>query len=126
MTKVIYKIEEDTKFEYLQAVLNMELQCASKYAKIVENDTGAAIDNLQESIKSYTAARKFINEYKTHEKMASDANMSKDLQTQAQICDEMIELLPEKIRRMRQHMAQMQAAASGNASVNTSASSDTK
>ena len=57
MSKVIYALEEDVKFDYLQAVLNMELQCASKYAKLIENDTNVAIANLQESIKAYSNAR---------------------------------------------------------------------
>ena len=90
VTKVIYAIEESTKFDYLQAVLNMELQCASKYAKLVENDHDVAIENLQESIKSYSAARKFINDYKTAKKIATDADLSEELRTQANICDEMI------------------------------------
>lgn len=102
VTKVIYAIEEDSKFDYLQAVLNMELQCASKYAKLVETDNEIAIKNLQESIKSYTAARKFINDYKKAKKIAQDADMAEDLRTQANICDEMIQLLPEKINRMVQ------------------------
>ena len=104
VTKVIYAIDEDSKYDYLQAVLNMELQCASKFAKLIESDTGVAIANLQESIKSYTAARNFINAYKTCKKIASDADMKEELRTQANICDEMIQLLPEKIRRMTQVM----------------------
>ena len=43
VSKVIYKTEDDSKFEYLQAVLNMELQCASKYAKLIETDIDVAI-----------------------------------------------------------------------------------
>ena len=43
MTKVIYAMEDDTKFDYLQAVLNMELQCASKYAKLAESNIEVAI-----------------------------------------------------------------------------------
>lgn len=94
VVKVIYAIEDEAKFDYLQAALNMELQCASKYAKLVESNMDVAIQNLQESIKSYAAARNFINEYKTAKKIASDADMTEDLRTQAQICDEMVALLP--------------------------------
>jgi len=100
VTKVIYAIEDDSKFDYLQAVLNMELQSASKFAKLVENDPVVAMANLQESIKSYTAARNFINAYKSAKKISSDADLNKDLITQANICDEMIQLLPEKIKQM--------------------------
>ena len=100
VTKVIYAIEDDSKFEYLQAVLNMELQCASKFAKLVEKDPLVAMANLQESVKAYTAARNFINAYKTAKKLSSDADLNKDLISQAKICDEMIQLLPEKIKHM--------------------------
>ena len=100
VTKVIYAIEDEAKFDYLQAVLNMELQCASKYAKLVENDTEISIQNLKESIKSYTAARKFINDYKVAKKIKTDSEMKEELQTQAQICDEMIDLLPQKIEKI--------------------------
>ena len=68
----------------------------------MENDSDVAIQNLQESVKSYAAARKFINDYKVSKKVASDADMSEDLRTQANICDEMVQLLPEKISRMKQ------------------------
>lgn len=90
VTKAIYKVEEASKFDYLQVVLNMELQCASKYAKLVESDPNIAISNLQKSIESYSAARKFINDFKTFKKFGSDAELSEDLRTQANICDEMI------------------------------------
>lgn len=40
-----------------------------------------AIQNLQESIKSYSAARKFINDYKTAKSIGSDADLSEDLRT---------------------------------------------
>ena len=39
------------------------------------------MQNLQESIKSYAAARKFINDYKTNKKMASDADLTEELRT---------------------------------------------
>ena len=68
----------------------MELQCASKNAKLVEQDPDIMIANLQESIKSYKAARKFINDYKTAKSFNSDADMKEELRTQANICDEMI------------------------------------
>ena len=42
-----------------------------------------AISNLQESVKSYERARKFINEYKKVKKIASDADMKEELRTQA-------------------------------------------
>lgn len=100
VTMVIYAIEDETKYDYLQAVLNMELQCASKYAKLVEADYPTGIQNLRESIKSYTAARKFINDYKVAKKINSDSGMKEELQTQAKICDEMIDLLPQKIEKI--------------------------
>ena len=68
----------------------MELQCASKFAKLVESDPNIAISNLQKSIESYSAARKFINDFKTFKKFGSDAELSEDLRTKANICDEMI------------------------------------
>jgi len=49
VTKVIYAIDDEGKFDYLQAVLNMELQCASKYSKLMESDTAISIQNLQKS-----------------------------------------------------------------------------
>ena len=69
------------------------------------------MQNLQESIKSYAAARKFINDYKTNKKIASDADLTEELRTQAKICDEMVELLPEKISRMNQAMIQQKELA---------------
>lgn len=53
VTSVIYKIDDDGKFDYLQAVLNMELQCASKFSKLIEADPAVSIQNLQESMSSY-------------------------------------------------------------------------
>ena len=45
VTAFIYAIPADDKarFEYLQGLLNMELQCASKYAKLVETDHEVAM-----------------------------------------------------------------------------------
>ena len=104
VTSIIYKIDEEGKFDYLQAVLNMELQCASKYSKLIESDPAVTIQNLQESMSSYSKAREFINEYKTAKKIATDADMKEDLRTQAQICDEMIQLIPQKIDRINQEL----------------------
>ena len=78
----------------------MELQCASKYSKLIENDPAITIQNLRESMKSYQAARDFINEYKRVKKIASDADMKEELRTQANICDEMVQLIPQKIDRI--------------------------
>lgn len=76
VTKVIYAVDEDSKYDYLQAVLNMELQCASKYSKLLENDPEAMIKNLQLSMDSYGKARKFIDGYKRVKKLNSDADLT--------------------------------------------------
>ena len=80
----------------------MELQCASRYGKIIEPDFDKAIENLTNSRDSYKRARDFVEEYKKKKEFKSDAELDKDLQTQMHICDEMIELLPLKIDRMQQ------------------------
>eukprot|EP00353_Schmidingerella_taraikaensis_P014910 CAMPEP_0185619514 /NCGR_PEP_ID=MMETSP0436-20130131/50826_1 /TAXON_ID=626734 ORGANISM="Favella taraikaensis, Strain Fe Narragansett Bay" /NCGR_SAMPLE_ID=MMETSP0436 /ASSEMBLY_ACC=CAM_ASM_000390 /LENGTH=82 /DNA_ID=CAMNT_0028259049 /DNA_START=527 /DNA_END=772 /DNA_ORIENTATION=+ len=78
----------------------MELQCASKFSKLIEADVAVSIQNLRESLNSYSKARSFINDYKKAKKIATDADMKEDLRTQAQICDEMLQLIPQKIDRI--------------------------
>ena len=107
----VYKSEE--KFGFVQAVLNMELQCASKYAKLVEKDTMSHIENLKMAVKSYENARKFLNEYKAEKKFKTNEEMGKDLAMQYNLCDEMIQLLPEKISRLHQLEVGIQAGKSG-------------
>ena len=85
---------EENKFEYLAAIVNMELQCASRYGKIIENDWDKAIENLKNSLEAYKRARKFVEEYKAKKGLKSDKELEQSMQTQMNICDEMIDLVP--------------------------------
>ena len=86
--------ESDDKFGFVQAVLNMELQCASKYSKIVEKDPMDHIENLKNAVKAYERAQKFLDEYKEHKKFTTNEEMGKDLAVQYDLCVEMAQLLP--------------------------------
>jgi hypothetical protein len=57
----IYK--SDDKFDYLQAILNMELQSANKHSKIYEPDPVKYMVNVQASLKCYKRACDFVKEY---------------------------------------------------------------
>ena len=80
----------------------MELQSANKYTKIYTEDFDEGIENMKKSIQAYERARNYINDYKKFKKFTSDEQMGEDLCTQANICDEMIKLMPEKIMRLTQ------------------------
>ena len=86
--------KHEDKFDYLQAILNMELHTASRYGKIIESDFDKAIENFKNSLETYKRARAFVEEYKKKKEFKSDEELEEQLRTQMKICDEMIELLP--------------------------------
>jgi len=45
----IYKSEDD-KFEYVQVVINMELQTASRFTKIFPADTKEQVENMKQAL----------------------------------------------------------------------------
>jgi len=76
VTDIVYK--SDDKFDYLQAVLNMELQSATKWTKIIEGDMKSMLKNMQESLDCYERSRKFVNDYKKDKGFTSDEQLTKD------------------------------------------------
>lgn len=56
----IYKSEDD-KFEYVQAVINMELQMASRFTKLFPADTKEQVENMKQALQAYERARSFVN-----------------------------------------------------------------
>lgn len=56
----IYKSEDD-KFEYVPAVINMELQMASRFTKIFPADTKEQVENMKGALEAYERVRKFVN-----------------------------------------------------------------
>ena len=80
----------------------MELSAASKWGKIIEPDLDKGIANMKSSMEAYKRARAFVDEYKVKKEIKSDADLEESLKTQMNICDEMIELIPQKIDRMNQ------------------------
>ena len=69
----------EDKFDYLQAILNMELACASRYGKLVETDFDKAIENLKNSLEAYKRCRSFVEEYKKKKEYKSDKELDSQL-----------------------------------------------
>lgn len=102
----IYK--SDDKYEFVQAVINMELNASSRWTKIFAEDLKEQVQNMKNAYEGYERLRKFVNEFKKSKNCAKDEDcLSKDGLVQIKICDEMIELLPQKISKVNQalHMS---------------------
>lgn len=78
----IYKSEDD-KYEYVPAVINMELQSASRWTKIFPVDTKEQVENMKRALEAYERVRKFVNEFRKFSKVGSDKEcLNKDGVTQ--------------------------------------------
>ena len=73
VTETIYK--SDDKFAYVQAVMNMELQAASRYTKIFCNTPEEQVENMKLALRSYEKVRSFVNQLKTSKNAAKDADV---------------------------------------------------
>jgi hypothetical protein len=89
----VYK--SDDKFEFVKAVINMELNIASRYTKIFPEDMKEQVENMKAALVAYERLRKFVTDFRKHKNATTDKEvLSAEGLTQMNICDEMIDLLP--------------------------------
>ena len=69
----------EEKFDYLQAILNMELSCASRYGKITETEIDKGIENMKNSLAAYKRARLYVDDYKKKKEFKSDKELEDTL-----------------------------------------------
>lgn len=101
----VYK--SDDKFEFVQAVINMELNIASRYTKIFPEDMKEQVENMKAALVAYERLRKFVTDFRKHKNATTDKEvLSAEGLTQMNICDEMIDLLPQKISKVNYMMHQ--------------------
>ena len=85
---------KEEKYEYVQALLNLQFLVARVYGKIFEKEKEKIIANMKESLNMYMKIREFLKEY------ATTTPMSKSIEEQFRMANEMCELLPVKIAKI--------------------------
>lgn len=85
------------KWDYVQAYLNMTLQAASKYTKLICATKEESIQNHKHALDCYQKAKKFTSDFQKE----TGKPMTKEGDQQIKICEEMIEMLPIKITKIQ-------------------------
>lgn len=63
------------KNEYLQTVINHQLKSGNMYSKLVAGTREKQVEYLKKNLECHRNARRFIEEYKKENKIASDAEL---------------------------------------------------
>jgi len=100
--KIVYPKEDpDDKFEYVQAMINLELNAGSKLTKYITAEPRDRVGKTKEALDRYTKLDKYIQQYYSWKKIKGvDEVESKQMRDQINIVTEMIELLPQKLDKM--------------------------
>ncbi|CDW81364.1 kif1-binding protein homolog [Stylonychia lemnae] len=104
VVEIIMKKEE--KFDYLQAVVNIQLSVARIYSKLYDKSKQKQVQYLESSFREYEKLKKFTIEFMKEKNITSPKDLPQGVQESYQIMLEMYELLPVKISKINAQIHQ--------------------
>ena len=99
---IIYAKEDpQEKFEYVQTMLNLELNAGSKLTKQPTNEPRERLELTKQAYDRYLRINKYVQEYLAYKQLKSVSDIdNQQMQQQIEIIREMIQLLPAKLDKM--------------------------